>query len=362
MNQWIEIGEQVARTTLVGDEVFYPLPATVLKPKFNPTDEPRKEYRGSDTGQGDSEVRRLSSQWTHDLEAYIRPCRAMALLLKHAAGKVATRSAVDTDAFGGMVYPENLPFGLGQTLGDTALAIKVHYDDGAGSTKQRIYYGARITKASLSGEGSQEWKITFSLQGPGTCVTAPAAAGSMPDFSTLPDPFIFSRSLFYIGAGISRTGSAPEFTALAPGAMTAFVPDSCTLDIELGRQDKTVANGINAPTKTTKESQLAVKVSCPLDLEDPSSGFSSRDEVDALISGIRQNSMFIVLDNGDICGATDQTYQWLIDLSSLYLGPSSEEFSTEGKTPRTTLEYMSLYSDTTQYAIGIYAIDAEASY
>ncbi|WP_020675276.1 hypothetical protein [Geopsychrobacter electrodiphilus] len=362
MNQWVEIGEQVARTTLVGDEVFYPLPANVLKPKFNPTDEPRPEYRGGDSGQGNLSVRRTSSQWTHDLEFYLRPIQAVGLLLKHALGKTTTRSAVDTSAFGGMLYPENQPFGTGLTLGDKALAIKVHYDDGAGGTKQRTYYGGRITKVSVAGEGSQEWKMTISLAGPGPCLSAPAAAGAVPDFSALPSPFVFSESLFYIGSGIGRTGVAPDFTALDPNTMVAFVPDSCSIDIDLGRSDKTVANGINAPTKTTKESQLAVKVSCPLDLEDPSTGFSSRDEVDALISGVRQNSLLVVLDNGEVCGSTTQTYQYMIDLSALYLGPAAEEFSTEGKSPRTTLEYSSLYSDTTKYAVGFYTVDAEATY
>lgn len=361
--QWVEIGEQVARTTLVGDETFYPLPVSgSLKPKFNPTDEPRPEFRGADTGQGHSTVTRRESQWTHTLEFYLYPIHAVGLLLKHAFGKVATRGAVDTDAFGGMVYPENLPFGTGQTLVNKALALKIHYDDGANGTKQRTYYGGRITKISLTGEGSAEMKMMVEIQGPGPCISSPASAGSMPDFSVLPAPFYFADAMFYIGSGISRTGTAPEFTDLDPNTMNAFVPDNLTLDIELGRQDKTVANGMRGPSKTTKESQLAVKVSCALDLEEPGAGFSSRAEVDALFSDVHTNSLLIVLDNLEVIGATTQTYQWIIDLAALFLAPADEEFSTEGKTPRTTLEYMSLYSDTTEYAVGILTIDLEASY
>jgi hypothetical protein len=361
--QWVEIFEHAARNTVVGDETKYPLPIMgSLKPAFKPTDQARKEFRGADTGQGDSTVNRIESQWTWTLECYAYPIRALGLLLKHAFGIAATRNVAETTAYAGILYPENLPFGSGQTLGDKALGFVINYDDGAGGNKARTYYGGRITKIDVNGEGSSEVKVSIEIQGPGSCIGAIGAVGSVPDFSTLPAPFNSSDTRLYIGAGIDRTGTAPEFTALDPGTMAAFLPDSFALSIETGRIDKTIMNGISGPSKTVKDSQLAVKLSCPIDLEDPSSGFSSRDEVDAIIADVAQNSVLIILDNGELAGDTAQNFQWIFDLANLFHMPVTEDFNTEGKTPAVTLELSGLYSDTTEYQIGLLTIDQESVY
>lgn len=361
--QWIEIFEHDARGVVVGDETMLALPVLgSLKPKFAPVDEPREEYRGADTGQGDVSVRRKESQWTHTLECYWYPIAAVGLLLKHALGFADERATVDTSAARGIVLPQNMPYGSGSVLGDSAIGIRVNYDKGDGTTVSKIYYGGRIGKMSVSAEGSDEVKLSFDLSAPGQYISAEAAATAEPDFSGLPAPFNAGDVRLYTGAGISRTGSAPEYTAIAPGAMVAFVPDSWSLEIDSGRQDKAVANGVRGPSKTVKESKLAVSFKAPLDIEDPASGFSCRDEIEAQFSGPREMPILIVLDNGELAGAATATYQAAIDLPRLKLAAWEETYNTTGKQPTTNMDGSHLFSTVTGYGLAIVTTDQVAAY
>lgn len=361
--QWIEIFEHDARDTVVGDEVMHPLPTMgKLKPKFNPVDESRKEYRGADTGQGDSTVRRKESQWTHSLECYWYPIAAVGVLLKHALGFADTRAVVEITGYRGILLPQNLPFGVGALLGDSAIGIRVNYDDGEGTTVSKVYYGGRITKVSISGEGADDVKLSFELAGPGPFIGAEAAGTTPPDFSALPSPFNAADARCYVGAGITRTGTAPEYTNLAPGTMSAFEPDSWSIEITNGRNDKIVANGVRGPSKTTKESQLSVTANFPVDIRDPSSGFSSHDEIEAQFSGPRELPVLIVLDNGELAGNTSANYGAVIEIPRLRVDPFDEEFNTEGKIPTATIAGSHLYSLTTEYGVAILTTDKETAY
>jgi hypothetical protein len=356
--QWVEIAEQAVRGVIVGDEVWYPLPVVgSLKPAFNPTDEPRKEFRGADTGQGDSSVRRKESAWAHPLEFVSRPCAARALLLKHLFGNVAARTVVETTGYKGLLLMENLPFGVGATLGTTAVMIRTNYDNGQGTTVSKIYHGGRITKGGVKGSGTDDVMMTIDLGGPGEYITAETAGTAVPNFDTLPAPFNSSDTLLYIGAGATRTGTPPDYTALAPNTMLQFIPDSFEITIETGRADKVVMDGVRGPNKTYKEGQLAITASFPIDITDPSSGFSSHDEIENLFTGPREFPVMLVMDNGVLAGDTAATFKDTWDLPRQLLKPVKEEFNTEGKTPSCTLECSHLYSLTTLYSIALLTQD-----
>ena len=356
--QWIEIAEQAARGIIVGDEVWHPLVVNNnLKPAFNPVDEPRKGFRGNDTGQGDSDIYRKESAWSYAMEFESVPSAARALLLKHTFGLIASRSVVDTTAYKGLLLMANLPFGAGAALGTKALMFRINYDNGSGGNASKIYHGGRITTLGIKGSGSEDIMMTCEVNGPGEFITAAAAGTATPDFAALPAPFNSSDTRLYIGAGAVRTGVAPNYTALAAGTMKMFVPDSFDIKIDTGRKDKTVMDGVRGPNKTYKDAKLAITASFPIDIEDPSSEFSSYDEIEAQFTGPREFPVMLVMDNAELAGAATATFQEVWDLPRLMLKPVKEEFNTEGKTPNTTLECSHLYSLTTQYAIALWTQD-----
>jgi len=361
-NQWIEVFEHSARDTIAGSETSYPLPVMGnLKPKFEPTDEGRKEFYGADTGQGNASVTRKEELWNYSLECAAYPVAALGLLLLHALGKAVSRSVVDTTAYEGLLYALNMPFGsTGVNLEDKALGLKVYYDDGEGDTYTRTYYGGRVSQVEITGEGSDDVKYSFTLSGPGECITSAVdgSGATVPDPDDLPAPFTFRDCSFYIGAGITRTGTAPDFTDIDANTMDSFQPDSFSLSINLGREDKRKGTDL----VTEKTAQMQVTCSFPLDIRDPSSGFSSRDELDAIISAVRESSVLITMDNGELAGSASQNYEQRIDLPLLFWKAPEEEFSTEGTQPKTTLEGEHLYDADIGYAVGIFVVDDNDAY
>lgn len=362
VTQWCEIFEHAARDTITGAETTYPLPLKgTLRPEFNPTDAARVEFRGQSTHQGATNVYRQTEQWSFTSDSYWYPIRAIGILLKHAFGKAVTRVVTDTTAYKGITYTIDDPF-ISTELDDKAVGVLVNYNAGAGVTKSRKYYGGRITAMTVTFSADDSVGVQFTIQGPGEQVTSEAAATTEPDFSTLPSPFDSCDALFYIGAGISRTGTAPDFTAIAAGSMAQFSPDSATIEFNFGRTDKTVMNGICGPSKTSNSEQMSVTFNGPIDYEDPASGFSSHDEVEALLSDVKENSILVVITSDEVAGSTTEPYSAAIDLPALFLQPTNPEFNAEGNTPSATLAYNSLYSDTAEYTASVLTVDKETTY
>ncbi len=360
--QYLALVEETTRGTDPGSGYLF-LPITgALQPKFVATDEPRKEFRGADTALGDSSVVRKESQWTYTLECSWYPdSEAIGLLLKHALGKAGTRSVLETDAYKGILYPLSKFYGTGEELANKAIGIIPNTDEG-GTTKSQYWGGGRIKSVNIKGEGTDDIKLVFEIQGAGEWIDAvdQTLIGSV-SFPTAA-PFVSSDLLCYIGSGITRTGTAPNFTDLDPNTMSAFRPDSIDITITNGINDKVVMNGIKGPSHTTREEQVKVECSFPIDYEDPSSGFSSADEYKTLFDGTRTNSVLIVADNGELAGDTSENYAASIDLPNMIVNAETPERSTEGKTPSVAFSMTSLYSDTTEYPIGIITVDQNSAY
>lgn len=364
--QYLCICEETTRGTKPDTPDWLWLPVTGnLQPKFSPKDEPRKEFRGNDTALGDLTVRRVESQWTHTLECAWYPGAAVGLLLKHLLGKANTRSALPStneEAYKGIIYPVDMPYGTGYPLEDKAIGLFVHTDE-AGTTKAQYYGGGRVTKCTVSVKGTDDVKLSFELTGAGEWVGAvdqtAEALGTMPTV-----PFISCDALFYAGAGISRTGTKPNFTAIAAGSMGQMWPDDLTITITNGLADKLVINGIQGPSITTRTAQFMVEAAMTIDYADPASGFSSADEFKRLFSGVATQALLLKLDNGVIIDQTGgtQTYQAFIDLPNMKLALEPPERNTEGKTPSIKLNYKSLYDTTSNYPCGIFTYDLASAY
>lgn len=349
--------EDVRGTAPVSPDYLY-LPVTGnLQPKFEPTDEPRKEFRGVDTALGDSSVVRRMVQWTHTLEFFDRPIKAVGVLLKHALGFAGTRSTVDTTARRGIIYPHRMPFGDGP-LGSKAIALVANTSEG-GVTKAQVFGGGRITAATLSFEESGD--VKWSLEIKGSWVGTPDQTALTPSMPSIA-PFNAADVLCYIGSGASRTGTAPDFTNLAPGTMQQFGPDSVTISITNGLDDKFVRDGAPGPNKTHRSEQFNVEVACPIDYEDPASGFSSADEFKRLFSGVATQSLMFVLQHPDTAGSTDEKYKRVIDIPRLQLSADPPERSVDGLTPTVTFNYTRLLDETIKKPLLILTTDQESTY
>jgi hypothetical protein len=204
--------------------------------------------------------------------------------------------------------------------------------------------------------------VTFNLEAPGDYIEDEAAAFAVADLSTFPAPYNSSDVLFYIGSGATRTGTAPNYTDIGPGTMNQFIPDSFDITIETGRKDKVVMNGVRGPSVTTKEGQLAISATFPVDVRRPGSGFSSGAAIEALHAGVAEHPIMMVMDSGDLAGATTQNYTWIEDFPRMALKPVNPDYNTQGKIPNASLEFSHLLSATTLYACAALTVDKEAAY
>jgi len=358
--QFIAMVEHDARDTVTGSEVKHFIPIMgALQPTFTPSDEPREEFRGQDSALGDLTVVRRESQWTWSLELAAYPIEGVGILLKHVLGKAGTRAVYDTSAYKGIIYPDAMPFGESMELGDKALGFYVNTDEG-GTTKSRLYFGARVKSVAFQFEGTDDVKLTFEVMGPGEYIDAEASETAGATFTDV-SPFASKDTIMYVGAGISRTGTAPGFTDIDPTGMDQFIPDSMTITITNGLDDKVVMNGVQGPSKTHRASKFKVEISSPMDYEDPASGFSSADEYKLIFAGTVESSLALVLDNGELAGAAEN-YSWTIDLPNLSLNPGTPTRTTDGTQPSVDLAYVSLMSDTTEYPVAIQTIDKASDY
>ncbi len=332
-----------------------------LSPKFQPNDAPRKEFRGQDTALGDASVRRLSSAWAASLEAALYPGAEMGLIFKHLFGFAGSRSVIDTNAYGGMLYPKAQPYGAGAPLADKAIGLIPNTDE-EGTTKKQYYGGGRIRSLTMNFTPDEDVFVSVEFGGAGPWVGSPDQAALAGAAFPAAACFLFHQASFYIGSGISRTGSGPDYTAIAPGSMTQFTPDEATLTLTNGLEDKMVLNGVAGASKTHRSGQFAAELQTTVDYRDPSSGFSSADEFKTLFSGPRTNSLLIVLDSGELAGAATQNYQMIIDLPTMLLETEGPERNNEGQTPPLSTTWRSLYNSTTKYPAAILTFDQAAAY
>jgi hypothetical protein len=359
-NQYGAFVEEAVRGTDPASGYFFIPLMDALQPDSNYDDQPRSEFRGADTGQGDSSVVRRDGQWVYNFKFAYYPGVEIGTLLKHALGFAGTRSPIDTSAYEGILYSLTDIYDTGP-LGTTALGFVMNSDEG-GTTKAQYYGGGRITSLVFDFQNVDDVLISGTIQGPaeyiGTADQTATEGASFPVAS----PFSTDDCLFYIGAGISRTGTLPNFTAIAKGTMDTFKPDNLTLTITNGINDKNVMDGVLGPSKTYREAQWNIEVSAAIDYEDPAANFSSADQFKLQFSGPQTSSLLIIMDSGEVAGDTTTTYSSIIDLANAQIVLDTPNRQSDGTQPTTNVNLTSLWSAVAGYAIGFFTTDKASAY
>lgn len=359
----VAIVEEAVRGTDPGSGYIWLPTMGSLFPTFNATDESRTEFRGQDSALGNSEdstVRR-ESQVTYALEFAAYPGAATGLLKKHLLGKSETRVAEDTSGFKGVLYPLAQPYGTDNELGTKAIGVYVLYDK-EGTTYKRYYGGLRPFDATMTAEGTDDIKWSFNLKAPGAYVGDEAVNDLTPDYSGHVAPFTSQDLLCYIGTSVSTTGTAPAYTDISPGTMDQFCPDNLTVTITSGNDDKVQMCGIQGPGKTFRSGQFGVEIAFTIDLEDPSSGFSSWDEADKKFAGPSNNVLLFVMDNGVLAGAATANYETTLYAPAVLVNSDTPEFSSEGVQPTVSFTYTTLVDSSATKPFFIQTVDTTAAY
>ena len=354
-SQYIALVEETTRgTTPAGPYLFLPILGD-LSPDFDATDKPRMEFKGVDVALGSATAIRTEVKWAYKLKCYWYPGKETALLFKHLLGNPAVRAIIDTTAYKGLIAPTAMPYGAGSPLGDSAIAIIANTDEG-GVTYSQTFGGGRITDCKITCKGTDDIELEFTLEG---AWVGPADQAAIGGISFPPaNPYNSSMYRAYIGGTPVRTGSAPLYSDITPGTAVQFKPDSLDITITNGLKDKVVGNGVRGPSKTTRSAQFKVVVACPIDYEDPTSGFNSSAEFKKLFSGVVTNNLFVTFDNGDLAGSAIQTFQAMLDLPvMLQQNPKKADRHTDGKTPGLKLGFESLNSSTTGYPLALMLVD-----
>lgn len=358
--QFIALVEEAVRGVDPGSGyLFLPVRGN-LQPTFEPKDVPRKEFRGEGTGLGDMALTRTESAWNYALESAWYPGPEVGLLLKHGYGKAGTRATIDTTAKKGIIYPDVAPFGAGRSLGTKAVGIWCVYEK-EGVTKKRYYGGGLVKPSTIKIEGTNDVIISFELVGAGDFIGEELDNDLVPVFPTV-EPFVSSDVLLYIGSGISRTGTAPNFTDIEEGTMNPFVPDSFTITPNLGNDLKVVLDGVQGPNKPYRANQVSIEVSAPMDLADPSSGFSSADEADAIFVGPSTQSLLVKIVSSALAGSVDEPYSVVIDLPNMQRLHKTPQRNSDGSQPTIELSYKSLNDATAKYPIALMTVDQAPAY
>lgn len=332
-NQYLAIYEETTRGTKPGSPAYKFLPVTKgLNPKFSPKDESRKEFRGNDCALGDASVVRKESQFTVSPESFLYPGAETGLLLKHLLGFAGTRSTLDTSAYKGILYPMAMPYGAAGNLVDTAIGYTPNVDRD-GTTASQDFGGTRFSSATLTIKPNEDITLSFEGKGAGDWIGAAnqaATAGASFPVDTL--IYHGSMARFYIGAGATRTGTAPDYTAIVPNTMTPFYPDDFTLKIENGLDDVIKSGtGVRGPSVTNRTKQFDWTADFSVDFTDPASGFSSIDEFEAHYSGPRTTSLMVVITHTVLAGAATAYYTETIDLPLGQINAENPDADNEGK-------------------------------
>lgn len=358
--QYMALVEEAARGTDPASGYFFTPVMDALQPTVNYDDQPRVEFRGDDTGQGNSTLVRRGGQWTYSFKFAYYPGVEIGTLLKHFAGFAGTRSVLDTSAYEGIVYSLTDIYDTGN-LGTKAIGLVMNSDEG-GTTKAQYYGGGRITALTIDFQNVDDVIISGTIQGPAEYIGDADQTATAGATFPVAAPFSTDDCLFYVGPGISRTGTAPNFTAIAKGSMATFKPDNLTLTMTNGINDKVVMDGVLGPNKTFREAQWNIEVSAAIDYEDPASGFSSADQFKLQFSGPQTSSLLIIMDSGEVAGDTTETYKSIIDFANASINLDTPARQSDGTQPTTNVNLKSLWSATAGYVLGIFTTDKASAY
>lgn len=349
---YLAAGEEATRGTKEASTIAHIPLLNPGVPDMEFDDQKRGEFRGEETAKGETLVRRLGQKWAGSFEIPFfteagTTAGMIATLIKHFFGFAVSTQNASTGQYAHMMYPVPDPEAAA-ALGTKALTFNVNVGEGA-TMKNWPYVGGRVKSLAFDFEPGQPVKMTIETMGQKRdTVTAELGSPVFPAENLRCD---YNNLTLYYGAGITRTGSGPDYTDLDPNTMTAIKPDKVTLKIENGAEDKMRLSGVDYPDKTSF-GQFTAMLEITMDWDDPASGFSSSDEFAAYMAGIGSESFLLVNDTGTVAGTGDN-HALIIDCPIANRTGGKPEFDRE-KDPITTLTYELLYDPTTtKYLVGV---------
>lgn len=345
---YLAIGEEANRGTVENSVVgFIPLLSPGL-PKMEFDDKLRAEFRGEDTVLGPTTQMRMGQRWNASIETPFFTEAGLTkgiagTLLKHFFGKATSAQNGATSQYRHMFYPVADPF---STLGNKALTLNYNLNEGA-TVRNWLFAGGRVKALTFDQEPGAHLKLSVELIGQKR--DSVGGALSSPAFAAENIRCDYNNLKLYTGT-ITRTGTGPDFTDFSFGSATQIKPDKISLKIENGMEDVLRLAGVDYPDKT-RMGRFKVTLEFTLDWEDPSSGFSSIDDLNAWMAGASSTNFFLHWDTGTQAGTGDN-HQLYIDIPVMRRMGGEPDFSLE-KDPMVTLKYEGLYDATTcKYMVG----------
>ena len=352
---YVALGEEAARGTKEVTTVGFLALTEAAIPDLEYDDKAREEFRGELTALGDTEQIRFGRKWNASFafnfftEAGTTAGMA-GTLMKHLMGKVTSAQNVTTGQYLHMLYPVCNPYAAAN-LGDKALTANINLNEGlieGAVMKNWPYVGGRVKSITFNIEpgGHITWTVEMMGQFRDT-VTAELGSPVFPAENLRGD---YNNATVYTGT-ITKTGTGPDYTDFSFGSADVLKPDTMSITIESGREDKTRISGVDYPDKTS-QGMFKVTVEMTIDWEDPASGFSSVDEVNDAIGSVSETNLFVNIDTGTIAGTGDN-HSLGIDLPRMKRVPTSKPEYARGSDSIVTLNYEGLYSSTEEYIIGL---------
>lgn len=348
---YLAIGEEanrgMAESTTVG---FIPLLSPGL-PKVEFDDKRRKEFRGEDSVLGDTAINRMSQKWSASIETpFFTEAGTVGgivgTLLKHFFGKATSAQNGATVQYRHLFYPISNHFSAAN-LGDKALTLNYNINEGA-TVKNWPFVGGRVKALSFEQEAGDHLKLTAELFGQKRNASSTALAS--PTFAAENLRCDYNNLSVYTGT-ITRSGSAPAYTDFTFGSATQIKPDKISLKIENGMEDVLRLSGLDYPDKTRLGGQYKVSLEITLDWEDPSSGFSSVDDLLAWLTSASSTNFHLYWNTGTQAGTGDN-HGLYIDLPMMQRMGGEPDFNLE-KDPVITLKYEGLYDATALYMMAL---------
>ncbi len=347
---FLAVGEEVTRGTKESTTVGHMPLMNFQLPKPDFMARKRGEFRGESALLGHTTEIRMGQKWdglSLEMPAFSEGgtvARTFGMILKHFFGKSSSAQNGVTGQYAHMMYPVEDMFGAAN-LGTKALTLNMNVMEG-NALKNYPYVGGRVKKLTFKQETGQPLLVTAECMGQ----KLEAVTAGLPDPAYPAENLRFDYDNLDIRTGaVTRTGAAPNYTNLASSG-AIIKPESITIEIERGMEDKLRLDGATTPSRT-HIGVFTGKVTMVLDWEDPASGFSSVDEFAAWLAASSSINLILFWNTGTQAGTGDN-HTLILDLPICNRLGGMPELSLE-KDPMITLEYDLHYSEITKYAMGV---------
>ena len=349
---FLAIGEEATRGTKEATTVGY-IPIEDFSPPA-PDFMPRKrtEHRGESTPLGPTTEIRMGQKWEGFSPKIPMFSEAgtvegmIGTILKHFMGKASSVQNAATGQYAHIIYAVADMFGAAN-LGTKALTLNANLNHES-VLKNYPYTGGRVKSLKFDQEVGQPLYLTPEFMG--QKLDTITAGLSSPVFPAENLRLDYNNLNIKAGATVTRTGSAPDYTDLSSDG-AAVTPDSMSLEISRGLEDRQILNGSDTVGKTGM-GVIEGKLSMVFDFEDPAAGFSSIDDFELWLAGTSETNFLLTWDSGTQAGTGDN-HSLIIDLPRANRLGGMPEINLDGD-PKITLEYDFHYDlTTTLYALGM---------